>query len=303
MLAYLGRPILVDDLLYGPDNALLAQVYDAELYPYLSLGGFGLAAWSGGFHDSDIPLQYRTPSLPTFDRNLRSLARKLSAGALVAHIRAVYYDESQVLNVHNVHPFRFRDTSVVLGMNGELPRFAEMRYDLVDHMRSDIARQIEGTTDSEWIYALLLSQLSDPAAPTASELEAATEAALRILRELRARHGIDTESNLNLVVADGRTIVATRFAYDYGWYPDAETYFSKHRRYDFTSLWCTGGRDYVRSDGEWIMREGDHLESVIVASEPITKDPSSWMAVPEYAMLTASLRDGTVEITTRELDL
>jgi hypothetical protein len=40
---------------------------------------------------------------------------------------------------------------------------------------------------------------------------------------------------------------------------------------------------------------------VIVASEPITKDFSTWVEVPEYAMMTASLRDGTVEITAREL--
>jgi glutamine amidotransferase len=303
VLAYLGHPILVDDLLYGPDSSLVSQVYDAELYPYLSLGGFGLAAWSAGFPDSNTPLHYRTPSLPTFDRNLRSLARKLSVGALVAHIRAVYYDESQILNVQNVHPFRFQGTSVVLGMNGELPRFGDMRYDLLDHMRPEIARQIEGTTDSEWIYALLLSQLSEWAAPTIPQLEEATEASLRILRGVRGRHGVDTESNLNLVVADGRTIIATRFAYDYGWYPDAETYFSKHRRYDFTSLWCTAGRDYVCKDGEWIMRDAERPESVLVASEPITKDRSTWVEVPEYAMLTASLRNGAVEITTRELVL
>jgi glutamine amidotransferase len=108
---------------------------------------------------------------------------------------------------------------------------------------------------------------------------------------------------MNLVVADGRAIIATRFAFDYGWYPDAETYFSKHRRYDFTSLWCTAGRDYVCRDGEWIMRGAEHPQSVLVASEPITKDRSTWVEVPEYAMLTASLHDGTVEITTRELVL
>jgi len=177
-----------------------------------------------------------------------------------------------------------------------------MRYDLLGHIRPEIARRIEGTTDSEWVYALLLSQLSDPAAPAApEELERATEAALEILREIRGQHGVDTASEMNLVVSDGRTIIATRFAYDYGWYPEEETYYSKRRRYDFTSLWCTAGRDYVCRDGEWAMRGGERLESVIVASEPITKDSSTWEEVPEYAMMTASLRDGAVEITVREL--
>jgi glutamine amidotransferase len=302
VLAYLGPPILVDDLLYGPDSSLVAQVYDAEFYAMLNLGGFGLAAWGTGFPDPDVPLHYRTPSLPTFDRNLRSLARKLTVGAAVAHIRAVYYDERQTLTVHNVHPFRFEGAPVVLAMNGELSRFADMRYDLLAHIKPEIARCIEGTTDSEWVYALLLSQLPDPAGPaTAQQLEGATEAALRILREVRERHGIDMESAMNLVVADGRTIVATRFAYDYGWYPDEETYYSKRRRYDFTSLWSTAGGAFVCSDGEWIMRDDERLQSVIVASEPITKDSSTWVEVPEYAMLTAALHDGVVEITAREL--
>lgn len=255
VIAYLGRPILLDDLLYGPDSSLVAQVYDAELYAYLNLGGFGLAAWDAGFPDPEAPLHYRTPSLPTFDRNLRSLARKLTAGAVVAHVRGVPYDETESLTVHNVHPFRFDGTPVVLGMNGTLSRFGEMRYDLLGHIRPEIAHRIEGTTDSEWVYALLISQLSDPAAPaTPEQLERATETALQILRETRDQHGVDTSSEMNLVVADGRTIVATRFAYDYGWYPEDETYYSKRRRYDFTSLWCTAGRDYVCRDGEWIMR-------------------------------------------------
>ena len=37
-----------------------------------------------------------------------------------------------------------------------------MRYDLVPHVRPELAQRIEGTTDSEWIYALVLSQLEDP---------------------------------------------------------------------------------------------------------------------------------------------
>jgi glutamine amidotransferase len=302
VLAYLGRPILVEDLLYAPDNSLVAQVYDPEFYSILNLGGFGMAAWGAEFAEPDVPLHYRTPSLPPFDRNLRSLARKVTVGAALAHIRAVYYDDSQTLTAYNVHPFRFDGASAVLGMNGTLTRFGEMRYDLLDHIRPEIARHIEGTTDSEWFYALFLSHLPDPAAPsTPEQLEQATEAALRIIRDVRGRHGIDMESEMNVVVADGRTIVATRFNYDYGWYSEEETYYSKRRRYEYTSLWCTAGGEFVQRDGEWIMSEDERVQSVIIASEPVTKDSSTWVEVPEYAMLTASLRHGVVEIRAREL--
>jgi glutamine amidotransferase len=302
VLAYLGRPILVDDLLYAPDNSLVAQVYEAQRFAYLNLGGCGLAAWDSRFADPAVPLHYRTQFLPTFDRNLHSLARRLTVSGLVAHVRGVPYDDRQSVTVSNVHPFYFDGASVTLAMNGTLVRFDEMRYALLPHIRPDVARRIEGTTDSEWVYALVLSQLPDPAATaTPEELEQATERALRVLRELRASHGLDTASDLNLVLADGRTIVATRFTYDYGWYPDEDDYYSKRRRYDFTSLWFTAGSEYAHVDGEWLMRGSDALESIIVASEPITKDPSTWVEVPEYSMLTVSLREGSMRMRAREL--
>ena len=39
--AYLGEPVLIEDLLYGSDGALVRQVVDPELMSLLNLGGFG----------------------------------------------------------------------------------------------------------------------------------------------------------------------------------------------------------------------------------------------------------------------
>ena len=82
-----------------------------------------------------------------------------------------------------------------------------------------------GTTDSEWIYALVLSQLDDPwGRPGAHELAEATGASLRILRKVREAHAIDTSSPVNLCLSTGRALVATRFSFDYGWYPPEDEY-------------------------------------------------------------------------------
>jgi glutamine amidotransferase len=76
-----------------------------------------------------------------------------------------------------------------------------MRYSLVEHVRPELAQRIEGTTDSEWIYALVLSQLEDPyGLPETPELAEAIANALRILRTVRVAHGIDTSSPVNLCV-------------------------------------------------------------------------------------------------------
>ena len=98
------------------------------------------------------------------------------------------------------------------------------------------------------VYALVLSRLRDPFGPaTAEEIAAAAEEALRILGEVRTRHGIATQSPVNLVISDGRSLVATRFCFDYGWYPDDGSFFAGEREFDFTTLWFAVGESSASS--------------------------------------------------------
>jgi predicted glutamine amidotransferase len=177
-----------------------------------------------------------------------------------------------------------------------------MRYSLIEHVRPELAQRIEGTTDSEWIYALILSQLDDPyGLPDARELADATANALRILRGVRAAHGIDTSSPVNLCVSTGRAVVATRVSFDYGWYPSEDEMLETDL--PFVSLWYAIGGEYTKRDGDWQMTAGDPPRSVIIASEPLTTDYSTWLEVPEYSMLTAELTAEGLEFETRDLDV
>ena len=124
-----------------------------------------------------------------------------------------------------------------------------MRYALVEHVDPALAQRIEGTTDSEWIYALILSQLDDPyGVPETRELADATAAALRILRGVRDAHGIDTSSPVNVCLSTGRALVATRFSFDYGWYPPEDEMLETDL--PFVSLWYAVGGEYADHDGE-----------------------------------------------------
>jgi glutamine amidotransferase len=178
-----------------------------------------------------------------------------------------------------------------------------MRYALVEYVRPELAQYIEGTTDSEWIYALVLSQLEDPwQMPETQELAEATVAALRILRTVREAHGIDTSSPVNLCLSTGRALVATRFSFDYGWYPPNDEFLEVDL--PFVSLWYAIGGAYVESGAGWEMTAADTPRSLIIASEPLTSDHSSWLEVPEYSMLIAELgRDNGVEFEARDLDV
>jgi glutamine amidotransferase len=293
----------VRNLLFDPDNSLVQQSHSPRMMnTFLNLAGFGMKAWDPTSLHPDDPFTYRTTALPSFDRNLRFFASKLAPTCLVAHVRGTTYSDEAVVADTNLHPFHFPDTRVVLAHNGHLRQFPRMRYSLVEHVDPALAQCIEGTTDSEWIYALILSQLDDPyGVPETRELADATAGALRILRSVRAEHGIDTSSPVNVCVSNGSAVVATRFSFDYGWYPPEDEFLEVDL--PFVSLWYAIGGEYAMGDGGWRMTAGDPLRSVIIASEPLTADTSTWLEVPEYSMLTAELTPSGLEFETRDLDV
>jgi glutamine amidotransferase len=301
ILAYLGEPLPVRNLLFDPDNSLVRQSYSPRMMnTFLNLAGFGLKAWDPASLRPEDPFTYRSTTLPSFDRNLRFISSKLAPTCMVAHVRGVTYSAEAVVADTNLHPFHFPGARVVLAHNGHLRQFADMRYSLVEHVRPDVARCIEGTTDSEWIYALVLSQLDDPfGVPETRELADATAGALRVLRGVRAAHGIDTSSPVNLCISTGEALVATRLSFDYGWYPPEDEMLETDL--PFVSLWYAIGGEYSDGDGGWQMTAGDPARSVIVASEPLTTDVSTWLEVPEYSMLTAEITPEGLAFETRDL--
>lgn len=303
VLAYLGEPIGLGHVLYDTDSSLVRQSYSPRMMEtFLNLAGFGMVAWDPRTVHAEDPFTYRVTTLPAFDRNLRSLAAKLAPTCLIAHVRGVTYGASEVVADTNLHPFRFPGAGVALAHNGHLRDFPRMRYDLVGHVRPELARQIQGTTDSEWIYALVLSQLEDPyGLPDADELAGAVTSALRLLREVRTRHGIDTSSPVNLFLTTGTSLVATRFSFDYGWYPDEDALLETDLPY--VSLWYTVGGEYVERDGRSAMDAGDATRSLLIASEPLTVDTSTWLEVPEYSIITASLTPDGLDLETRDLNV
>ena len=96
-------------------------------------------------------------------------------------------------------------------------------------------------------------------------------------------------------------MVATRVSFDYGWYPPEDEMLETDL--PFVSLWYAIGGEYAEHDGGWRMTAGDPPRSVIIASEPLTTDFSTWLEVPEYSMLTAELTPAGLEFATRDLDV
>jgi len=293
-LLYLGDPILLDDLFYQPDNSLVKQSYMPKMLHMLNLAGFGMRAWDAGSHRPDWPFNYASTTLPIFDRNLKQLAEKVRANCVLAHVRGVSYSTKSVISSENTHPFSFPGYRIALAHNGDLYRFHEMKRHLADHVRPDILPLIEGTTDSEWIYALLLSQLDDPKGPLdQAEFRHAIDSVFAIIRDVRKREGIVASSSVNLFATDGARLAAVRYCFDFGCYNTESPAAVHEANLSYLSLWYTLGREYGFHDGDWKMIGGnENARSVMVASEPLTRDTSAWLEVPEYSMLYTTVRDG-----------
>lgn len=302
ILSYLGEPILIEDLLYKPDNSFIKQSYHPKYMSYLlNLAGFGFVAWDTNSANSILPYIYKTIHLPFYDENLRNLSAKINPYCFLAHLRGVPYSDQQVVSQQNVHPFIFHESNLALAHNGALIDFEKMKFDLLDHIKDEYKRDIHGTTDSEVIYALLLSQLSNPRVTTESDdIITAINKTLKIIQDVRHKNNIQIASPVNLFVTNGDFIAATRFVFDYGWIPmDAKpsTHFAYH------SLWYTYGESYGLYEGEYRMKGGNKKSSIILASEPLTEDTTTWIELPEYTMLVAYLEEGEIKITSQDIVL
>ena len=309
-LLYLGQPVLLDHLLYQPDSALIRQSYMPKMLHMLNLAGFGMRAWSSDSHDAAKPYAYGVTTLPVFDRNLKNLAEKVQAECLLAHVRGVAYNSTVDISLQNVHPFQFDGVPLAMAHNGDLARISDMKPLLVAHIAPALLPKIRGTTDSEWIYALLVSQFAQAQSTggwnatqriEAAALVEAVKGTLAILREVRAALGIATSSSVNLFIATGRQIAAVRYCFDFGCYATEDPARVHEANLNYLSLWYTVGHEYGLRGGEWRMRGGSSADSVIIASEPLTRDTSSWVEVPEYGMIVADTSSGSPDLQTHLL--
>ncbi len=266
-LLYLGQPVLLDNLLFQPDSALIRQSTMPRMLNMLNLAGFGLRAWAPGSHAPDRPFAYGSPSLPVFDRNLKNLAEKIRPSCVLAHVRGVAYSTAVEISLQNVHPFQFEGEAWCLAHNGDLAGMAAMKPLLLGHIGGEHLALIRGTTDSEWIYALFVSRLRES---SQNGVFTAIEETLDILRQARAQLGIATSSSVNLFATNGSQLAALRYCFDFGCYRTEDPAKVHEANLAFLSLWYTLGRDYSLHDGEWTMVGGaENADSIVVASEPL----------------------------------
>src|SRR3954449_11603815 len=160
-MAYSGSPVLIEDLLYAPENSLIVQSLHARLGVEPTNGdGFGVGWYDG----SDAPGLFRSTEPAWNNRNLRELAGHVRSSLVLAHVGASTRAPVQQTNCHP-----FRHGRWLWMHNGALAGFREVKHDLLSAVDASLYPDIEGSTDTEALFflALTFGLTDDPPAAVA----------------------------------------------------------------------------------------------------------------------------------------
>lgn len=193
-LAYLGPPTSLASLLSAPPHSLVHQSYAPrhQAHGRVNADGFGV-----GWYDKAVraePARYRSDRPIWSDRSLASMAGLVHAGAVLAAVR----DATPPAAVEESGSPPFASGPWLFAHNGAVAGFADGAGAAL-RQRISVSRQagIEGASDSEVVFALVLDALDAGAAPGPALSEA-----VGVVESI-------APARLNLVLTDGEQIVAS----------------------------------------------------------------------------------------------
>ena len=276
LLAYLGTPVTIDQLIFEPRNSLVKQSYAAkEIEEPLNGDGFGI-----GFYTSKRPEQpavFVSTTPAWSNRNLRSIAPNIESTCVFAHVRAASVGD---ISESNCHPFQF---GRFLGMhNGSIGGFSSIKRKVRASLTDELYTWVRGQTDSEHFVALVVERLRTykPKQLTIAKLGDSIVEALVFVRKLQKAAKVKEETYLNFVFTDGERMIACRYS------DDDEP----------LSLYYSEGARYLCEDGVCRMvpaKDGEH--SVLVVSEKLTDLRDDFRPVPKNHMVLVD-RDRSVKL-------
>ena len=265
-IAYLGRPIIVDELLLKPVNSLVHQSYGAEeMSQTLNGDGFGLGWY---VHDiSERPGLFRSISPAWNNNNLLYNAPLIRTDCMFAHVRAA---SEGAISETNSHPFHYKQ--FLMMHNGVIPQFSRIKRRLMSLLSDDLFLWIKGQTDSEHVFALLMQHFRDIRGSSsnlsAEQVRDGFQRTFDVIQELKMEAGTaDEVSTFNMMITDGYRIFGTRYNSD----PEKETrtlYYSRGSKFE-----CKNGASRMVQD-----ESGDR--AVLIVSEKLNKHGEEWTPIP-----------------------
>jgi glutamine amidotransferase len=255
LLGYLGANIQLEHLLYKPEHSLIVQSYLPREMTSGVVNADGLGI--GWYHaEQDVmPFTYKS-TIPIWNEtNLPELSRYVESRCVLGYVRSA--TPGQALDMSNCQPFR--DNRILFIHNGYIDNFRKTLYRPIrDRLTDKVYQSINGTTDSEHIFALFINELqasleyTKDAIVSQSALEKALQTTLMTLTELASSHQLSFRANV--IISDGNHLVASRYAHG----TIAPTLY-------------------------WLRDDPTYPNAVIVASEPLFA--GNWNSCPNSSIL------------------
>jgi predicted glutamine amidotransferase len=270
---YLGPPIRLAQLVVEAEHSIIRQsVHSLEGLDPMQGDGYGLAWYAPRLKPEPVLFREVTPAWNS--PNLHSLADGIESGAIFAHVRAA--TEGSAVTVLNCHPFAHGPLAFM--HNGLIGGFRRLRRALCERLSDEAYDTVQGTTDSEHLFAWFsdlwkASRQQDPL----ERLAEALAQTIRALDELRRSSGVEEPCRLNLAVTDGRRAVVSRLNLGTGGMVN--------------SLYVHRGAALRPRDTSVAPPARPSEPCVLVVSEPLTSG-DDWQSVPEGSLVLVDERRG-----------
>ncbi len=194
ILAYLGPPVTLDALLIAPEHSLLRQSWAPrhQRHGTVNADGFGV-----GWYEPTLrlePARYRRARPMWGDPSFASLAGVVRSGAVLGAVRSA----TPPLAVADTNTAPFTAGRWLFAHNGSVEGFCDgPAVKLRTTISPRRAAAIEGATDSELLFAMVLDRLdagTEPGKALAEVIDIVTRVA---------------PARLNMFLTDGERLVAT----------------------------------------------------------------------------------------------
>ena len=246
LLGYLGDSIQLDRILFKPEHSLIVQSYKPNEMTagLLNADGFGI-----GWYDekpNNPPYLYRNV-LPIWnDANLPQIGRYIQSDCYLGYVRSATSNLS--VDIINCQPFSHQNLLFV--HNGYIDDFRKTLYRPIRNNLNDFAYQrIEGTTDSEHIFALVVNELEENEGISLKQALYNT-----VVKLIELSQSDDIGFSANIVLSNGKELTACRYS----------------NREQSPTLYYTKENSL-------------YSNAVILASEPMFE--GDWVGFPEHSII------------------
>jgi len=291
-IVYKGRTVWLCDIVTRPSHGLIKQAYERympfiqentkqsvpriEVNARINADGFGIGWYSESVYGYSKPCTFHSISPAPNNKNLKILCDHVQTGLLFSHVRA---SSGSAVAENNCHPFV--SGRWMFMHNGAVARFLRVKRKLGQKLSKEVYYAIEGTTDTEYVFALFLDILGQDRETQDVSIEKITDAFVRTIQilvnmtysveEPNEPHGY---SSLNFALTNGKMVIASRFR-DGPEDPPSLYYHNKGYYHCDDS-----GNVHVP-----LIDEDTTTPDILIASEPLTLSDDFWYLAPKDSVL------------------